>query len=143
MTPTILLEDLRRRGATASVTPAGKLRIGPAEVVDEALLSELRARRDEIIAEIRRREVGESRSCNPTFSEWLVEGCTSFTVLERAQEALEARYGACLSCGGSNEQHGSPEPSAWRRVASLDDVELVTARLVIASAAAIVRRARE
>jgi RNA polymerase-binding transcription factor DksA len=75
-------------------------------------------------------------------AEWRVAGCAAFTALERADEAAEARYGACLSCGGSIELHGSPDASTWRRVASLDDVEIAAVRYVLASAGAIAREAR-
>ena len=75
-------------------------------------------------------------------AEWRVAGCSAFTVLERADEAAEAHYGACVSCGGSIELHGSPEASKWRRVVSDDDVEIVAVRYVLASADAIAREAR-
>jgi hypothetical protein len=88
-----------------------------------------------------RRDDGNCYVC-PGCSEWRVAGCLAFTVLERADEAAEARYGACLSCGGSIELHGSPDASKWRRVASLDDVEIAAIRYVLASASAIAREAR-
>lgn len=75
-------------------------------------------------------------------AEWRVAGCAAFTALERADEAAEARYGACLSCGGSIELHGSPDASQWRRVATLDNVEIAAVRYVLASAGAIAREAR-
>jgi hypothetical protein len=168
MTASAVLDNLMRRGGTARVLPTGKLRIEPATVVDEALLAELKEQRDEIIAELRRREPKPDetaltrhgvlcRSCRrlgrgygdqetgyvcPACVEWRVTGCAAFTALERADEAAEARYGACLSCGGSIELHGSPDPSKWRRVASHDDVEIAAVRYVLASAGAIAREAR-
>lgn len=51
-----ILEDLKRRGATAKVTPLGKLRIEPGTALDATLLADLKAQRDAIIAELRRRE---------------------------------------------------------------------------------------
>jgi len=240
MTALAILADLTRRGGTARVLPTGKLRIEPATVVDDALLAELKDQRDEIIAELRRRDpatliaeahaaglelkvegadglrvchrtnaspdaaliarLGENKSAIitelrrqanlleyanakpnllpdvspavaiPTLSrrgiicrvckkldrcytdpegivcpgcaEWRVAGCSAFTALERADEAAEARYGACLSCGGSSELHGSPDASKWRLLASLDDVEIAAVRYVLASAGAIAREAR-
>jgi hypothetical protein len=44
-------------------------------------------------------------------AEWRLAGCPPFTVLERAGEPGEARYGACLACGAGCELHGSPDPS--------------------------------
>jgi hypothetical protein len=78
----------------------------------------------------------------PECSEWRVAGCKAFTVLESADEAIEAQYGACLACGSSIELHGRPTPSEWRRVASTDDVELAAVRFVLAVAGEIVRGAR-
>lgn len=162
MTAAAILDDLARRGVQARITVRGTVELTPSKRLDPETIARLRKRKADLLAELRRREwsdagklcsrcrrIGTVRSedsvCRQcvTSEEWCVEGCTTFTVLERAHEALEARYGACLSCGGSCKLHGSLEPSEWRRVASLDDVELVTARLVIASAAAIVREARQ
>ena len=64
-------------------------------------------------------------------AEWRVAGCSAFTVLERADEAAEARYGACLGCGGSLELHGSPIASERWRVTSLDDVAIAAVRFVL------------
>jgi len=199
VTPSALLDDLRRRGVTANLTPSGQLKIDPASAIDAALLADLKAQRDGIIAELRRRDptalVEEARSAALEFSverdglrvrhrtnaapdetliaslaehkaaviaelrqqddvlaygaerglyeaEWRVAGCAAFTALERADECAEARYGACLSCGGSIELHGLPDAFKWRRVASLDDVEIAAVRYVLASAGAIAREAR-
>lgn len=148
-----LLDDLQRRGATASVTPAGKLRIEPAAVVDDALLRELREQRDAIVAELRQRlDLEASRNEEPqcgdhllTYAakrglynaEWRVAGCPAFTVLERADKLVEARYGLCLSCGAPWPMHGSPVPDEWRCVKHPDDVRIVAIRFVIALETAI------
>jgi hypothetical protein len=47
------------------VLPTGKLRIEPATVVDEALLVALKKQRDEIIAELRRRERNGDKAALP------------------------------------------------------------------------------
>jgi hypothetical protein len=230
VTAAALLDDIRRCGATATLTQDGRLRIDPASVIDAALLASLKAQRDDLIIELTRRDpatliaeahaaglklevegvdglrvchrtnslpdavliarLGENkpaiitelrrqasllpdvspavaiptlsgrgiicRVCKkldrcytdsegtvcPGCAEWRGAGCAAFTVLERADEAAEARYCACLSCGGSIELHGSPDASKWRRVTSLDDVEIAAVRYVLASAGAIAREAR-
>jgi hypothetical protein len=81
--------------------------------------------------------------CRGTGGEW--RKVQRSRCLERADEAAEARYGACLSCGGSIELHESqesPNASEWRRVTSLDDVHIAAVRYVLASAGAIARKAR-
>lgn len=60
MTAAALLADLHQRGATARVLPTGKLRIEPASAIDDALLADLKAQRDEIIAELRCRSKVEA-----------------------------------------------------------------------------------
>jgi hypothetical protein len=66
MTAGALLENVRRRGATATVTTAGKLRVEPGALLDAALLADLKAHRDELIAELRHRDpaalIEEARS---------------------------------------------------------------------------------
>jgi hypothetical protein len=58
-------------------------------------------------------------------AELRVLGCACFAVLVGTGESTEARSGACLSCGGSWELHGRPEPRYWHRVSDLDGIELV------------------
>jgi hypothetical protein len=128
MSPGEALVLARSRGARLSVV-GDRLRVeGPRGIT--TLRPLLREHRD-AIRHLLTREAVEA--------EWRIEGCSRFTVLDGADEAAEARFGACLSCGASIELHGSPTPSEWRQVADLDDVQLVAVRYVIAAAAAIVR----
>lgn len=163
MTASALLDDLRRRGATARVLPTGKLRIEPATVVDEALLVELRAHRDAIVEELLRRSAtwanqrsaptlsqrgrmcgrclrvdrchpdGEGFVC-PQCVEWEVSGCPSFTVLAGADEETETARGACLRCGSPWTMHGRPAAGSWTRVANPDDAIPGAVRFVVARA---------
>ena len=202
MTVAAIFRDLARRGATARLLPTGKLYVEPAAVLDELLLADMRALRDEIIAELRQNDryaadvlIARARKAGLELSvegvdglrvqhltnslpdpdlleslcehkaavlselrresdpltyaaqrglyeaEWRVAGCSRFTILADADEEAERRLGACPACGGSFELHGSPDPSTWRRVATLDNVELAAVRFVLAKAGEIARSA--
>jgi len=108
---------------------------------DEMLIARLADNKLAVIEELRREsDVIQYAAVRGLYdAEWRVAGCLAFTALERADEAAEAGYGACLSCGASIELHGSPDASKWRRVATLDNVEIATVRYVLASAGAIAR----
>jgi hypothetical protein len=168
VTASALLDDLRRRGATARVLPSGKLRIAPATAVDEKLLGELRAHRDAIVEELlRRSETWVNRQPAPTLSqrgrmcgqclrvdrcypdgegfvcpqcaEWEVRGCPSFTVLAAADEQTEAARGACLRCGSPWAMHGRPAAVSWTRVTDPDDAMPATVRFVVSRAREVAR----
>jgi hypothetical protein len=145
MTARALLERLNADGVTVRLDGEDIcLLTAPPRTIDSALVAELRAAKAEVVAELRREsDVLRYAADRGLYeAEWRVAGCSAFTALERADEALEARYGACLSCGASIELHGSPNASNWRRVTSLDDVEIAAVRYVLASAGAIAREAR-
>lgn len=72
-------------------------------------------------------------------AEWRIAGCAYFTLLDGADEAEAARTGCCLACGSSIQLHGSPSPLEWRRVASVEAVELAAVRFVLAKAVSIAR----
>jgi hypothetical protein len=139
-----LIEEARNGGLEISLDGSGlRVRQRTNANPNEALIARLAEHKAAVIAELQQQDVlayGAERGLYE--AEWLVAGCSAFTALERADEAAEARYGACLSCGGSIELHGSPDASKWRRVASLDDVEIAAVRYVLASAGAIARDAR-
>ena len=140
-----LLKRLNAEGVTVRLDGEDIcLLTAPPRTIDTALVAELRAAKAEVVAELRREsDVLQYAAERGLYeAEWRVSGCGAFTALERADEAAEARYGACLSCGGSIELHGSPDASKWRREASLDDVEIAAVRYVLASAGAIAREAR-
>jgi hypothetical protein len=122
-----------------------RLAVEPPRKIDRALIDEIRAAKAEVVEELRRLSEPISADDRERLAaeEWRITGCARFTTLRDSDDAREARYGACLACGVSALMHGSPTPSAWRRVADLDDVELVATRFVLASAAAIAREARQ
>lgn len=78
----------------------------------------------------------------PDCVEWRIAGCARFVVLADRDEAEIVERGCCLACGASAELHGSPSPAEWKRVASVDDVQLVEVRYVISVAVAIAKGAR-
>ena len=129
-----LIEEARSGGLEISLDGSGlRVRHRTNANPNGALIARLAEQKAAVIAELQQQDVlayGAERGLYE--AEWRVAGCAAFTVLERADEAAEARYGACLSCGASIELHGSPDASKWRRVASLDDVEIVTVRFVLA-----------
>jgi len=53
VTAAALLDDIRRCGATATLTQDGRLRIDPASVIDAALLASLKAQRDDSSSSLR------------------------------------------------------------------------------------------
>jgi len=145
MSARALLERLTAEGVTVCLDGDNvRLAATPPRLIDVALIDEVRATKAAVVAELQREsDVLQYAAEQGLYeAEWRVAGCSAFTALERADEAAEARYGACLSCGGSIELHGSPDAFEWRRVASHDDVEIAAVRYVLASAGAIAREAR-
>jgi len=156
-----LLDRLTRGGV--SVTLDGdELCLRPGRLLDPRTVAEVRGHKAELLAELRRRSFPamlspSGKRCNTCggsdrayedgrggwtcwrCQEWRIEGCPRFTVRIDTNEVPEATFGACLSCGASIELHGSPAPLEWRRVAGLDDVQLVVIKYILAVATAIVR----
>ena len=85
--------------------------------------------------------VGHVRLCGRCI-ECVLTGCARFSVLASSDEKIEEQRGICLACGAPWYMHGAPSRSEWRKVRDLEDVDLVAARYVLASATAIARGAR-
>jgi len=136
MTARALLERLNADGVTVRLDGDDIcLFADPPRTIDAALVAKLRAAKAAVVAELRREsdilQYAAERGLYE--ADWRVAGCSAFIALERADEAVEARHGACLACGVSIESHGSPDASKWRRVARLDEVEIAAVRYVLAS----------
>ena len=56
MTPSAIIDELVRRGASANVLDDGRLRVAPASVLDDVLLGELRTHREELRAFLAERQ---------------------------------------------------------------------------------------
>lgn len=144
MTARALLERLTAEGVSVRLDGEDVcLAIAPPREIDRELIEAIRAAKAEVVKELRREsDVLEYAARRGLIdAEWRVAGCAAFTVLERADKAAEARYGACLSCGASYLMHGSPASDVWRRVRACDDVRIVEVRFILAKAEAIARGA--
>lgn len=127
-----LVAEVERRGARLTLR-GERLHASGASAIPQKLRAAIGEHKAEIVELLR----GEIRA-----SEWDIVPCQSFTVLIGTDEEVAAQRGCCIRCGVPVESHGNPEPALWARVSSLDDVELVAPKFVLAKAQAIARAAR-
>jgi hypothetical protein len=110
--PAALIAEAHSVGLDLSAEGVGGLRVRHRTnaTPDEILIARLADNKLAVIAQRRRESAVIQYAAERGLyeAEWRVAGCSAFTVRERADEAAEARYGACLSCGGGIELHGSP-----------------------------------
>lgn len=99
MTPSAIVDELLRRGASAEVLVDGRLRVAPASVLDGALLGELRAHREELRAFLaERRDAGLREQRLLRGGLWLAEPAVcSFLIGHPGED--------CKRCGASWMEH--------------------------------------
>jgi hypothetical protein len=160
-----IVDRVRAAGVIVTLRADGGIGLRPAARVSPHLVNEIRAHRQEVVDELRRRstmlewatrgmlcsscrkvditlQLPDDRRLCASCIEWRVAGCPYFTVLVGVDDVAQAEHGACIACGGSWPLHGSPEYTSWRRVTDADDVELLGTRFVIASAQKLARGPR-